>query len=64
MPGIGGWRGDRASADQTMVIVVEARPTPPTVWSVRRRQQAHYSPVPSMIVLHMQQENVRSAWCR
>jgi hypothetical protein len=28
-----------------------------------RRQQARYSPVPSVIVLHLQQENARSTGC-
>jgi hypothetical protein len=64
-PGIGGWRRDRASANQTVVIVAgsSSHATHRVVGS-GRRQQARYSPVPSVIALHVQQQNVRSAWCR
>jgi hypothetical protein len=64
-PGIGGWRRDRASVNQAVVIVVgrSSRATCRAAGS-GRRQQARYSPAPSVIVLHAQQENVRSACCR
>jgi hypothetical protein len=59
---MGGWRRDRASANQTVVIVVgSSSHTTPRVVGSGRRQQARYSPVPSVIALHVRQQNVRSA---
>jgi hypothetical protein len=55
----------RAPANQIVVIVVgSSSHATRRVVGFGRRQQARYSPVPSVIVLHVQQENVRSAWCR
>jgi hypothetical protein len=64
-PWLGGWRRDRASANQAVVIVVgsSSHATYRVVGS-GRRQQGRYSPVPSVIVLHVQPVNARSAWCR
>jgi len=63
-PGTGSWRRDRATARQTAVIVV-ACPSHAIhrVVGSGRRQQTRYSPVPSVIVLHVQQENARSTGC-
>jgi hypothetical protein len=61
-PGIGGRRRDRASANQTVVIVVgSSSHATHRVAGSGRRQRARYSPVPSVIALHAQQQNVRSA---
>jgi hypothetical protein len=61
-PGIGGRQRDRASANQTVVIGVgSSSHATHRVAGSGRRQQARYSPVPSMIALHVQQQNVRSA---
>ena len=63
-PGIGGWRRDRTSTNQTVVIVVgSSSHATHRVAGSGRPQQGRYWPVPSVIVLHVQQENVRSAWC-
>ena len=64
-PRLGGWRRDRASANQTVVIVAgSSSHATHRVVGFGRRQQGRYSPVPSVIVMHVQHENVRSAWCR
>jgi len=64
-PGIGGWQRDRASASQTVMIVVgSSSHATHRMAGPGGRQQARCSPVPSVIVLHVRQDDVRSAWCR
>jgi hypothetical protein len=55
-PGIGGWRRDRASSNRTVVIVAgSSSHATHRVAGPGRRQEGRYSPVPSVIVLHVQQ---------
>jgi hypothetical protein len=62
-PGIGGVTAP--PANQTVVIVVgSSSHATHRVAGSGRRQQTRYSPVPSVIVLRVQQEDVRSAWSR
>jgi hypothetical protein len=60
-PGVVGWRRDRASANQSVVTVAAGSSSRAThrLAGSGRRQQARYSPVPSAIVPHMQQPDVR-----
>jgi hypothetical protein len=64
-PGIGGSRRDRASGNRTVVIVVgSSSHATHRVVGIGRRQQGRYSLVPSVIMLHVQHQNIRSACCR